>query len=122
METHNKHHTPTHMGMVFIGMGIKKYIWGLLLLLPIMAAVWGAVMLADMGIIQLQRGQQWHGRVMGIVGCVPGRYPPAGVSQCPLSVVHYLLFIICPSSFMVCGSSSVVYLSRSRGVWGHFII
>ena len=31
METSGKHHTPTHVGTVFMGMGMsmKKYTWGL---------------------------------------------------------------------------------------------
>jgi hypothetical protein len=56
METHSKHHTPTHKGMVFAGMGMgtKKYTHGLPMSHPntrtlhpphkqlLMAVVWGA--------------------------------------------------------------------------------
>jgi hypothetical protein len=56
--------------------------------------------------------------VMGIVGCVPGRYPSAGVSQCPLSIVHChsLSFVVPHLLFLIQHLTSDIHLSRGVGV------
>jgi hypothetical protein len=85
----------------------------------LVAAVQGAAVLADMGVVWLQGGGNRS---------IPSGYPPLGVSQCPSYIVCHMLFIhhmsfvihhlfivhcsyVIRLSFVCCRTSFVCHLS-----------